>query len=77
MSFYGDYIPDPVELGEMRAERWEHELDCRNGECNCAWCGKRCKLVAMDTASADPWSPPVCHDCLNAEEERIRQGGGE
>lgn len=59
------YIPDPIERGEMRAEHWGRELNCRDGEIDCVECGKRINLGDSHMISNDPWGPPCCGDCLD------------
>ena len=63
------YLPDPIELGEMRAEEWERRLNCRNDEVDCGWCGKRIKLGDAQSASADPWSEPICQTCADPDSQ--------
>lgn len=58
------YIPDPIELGEMRAERWEEQLYIGNGKYRCVNCTVPHELKDMTQASADPYGPPMCWDCL-------------
>lgn len=66
------YIPDPIELGEMRAERWEAEMHVRGSIYRCG-CGKEFGINDGDTISADPWAAPVCPDCF---EKWIQDNGG-
>lgn len=61
------YFPDPIEQGEARAGRWERDLNCDGESVDCAGCKKRIKLADSHSASADPWAPPICDDCLNAK----------
>lgn len=57
------YIPDPIELGEMRAERYDFEN--RVGDkIRCCECGEPKSYSEVMASSADPYSPPICRDCI-------------
>ena len=66
-----DYIPDPIELieirGELMAERY-----IRGDEYICCDCGKRGPLSEANPAGPHPSSPPICWDCL---EKHYTQNG--
>ena len=59
-----DYeIPDPIERGEMRAERWyDDNVEGDSFKCGC---GNRCKLNDGQPISPDPYAPPVCPECMD------------
>lgn len=59
-----DYVPDPIKLMEMRAERMM-ESHFRPGEFLCGMCDKWfAESFGMTTASPDPSSPPICWQCF-------------
>lgn len=62
---FGDYLPDPIERGEARAERMMEDLEYnpKEGTMKCANCGKRCKVSEMVNSSPDPYSAPICQEC--------------
>lgn len=57
-----DYIPDPIERGEMRCEDWEAENV--KGDIATCCCGRKFKLADGETVSADPYAIPVCPICF-------------
>ena len=57
-----DYVPDPEELMEARAERNADEL-YRDGQWHCCECGEAIKPGHEETMSPDPAAPPVCPEC--------------
>lgn len=63
------YIPDPVELIEMRGEAmFDTHFDLKNkpGQFLCANCGEwKKESDGMSAASPDPASPPICGDCFD------------
>ncbi len=59
-----DYIPDPIELGEMRAERWLDNAEQPDGTVKCS-CGRFCSLWDLAPVSDNPYSKGVCPDCLD------------
>lgn len=62
------YIPDPIELMEMRAERMmeEHFSENRPGMFLCAECEQWKKQDdGMSSASPNPSSSPICGECLD------------
>lgn len=62
-----DYIPDPIELMEMRAERMidEHMPASRPDEFLCACCKQwRLQADGMEQMAIDPSSPPICMSCF-------------
>jgi hypothetical protein len=56
------YIPDPIELGESRAERWA-ETHLRGDEFKCLKCDNWFPIDSGVTMTIDPYSPLVCWDC--------------
>ncbi len=66
------YIPDPIELGEARAERWAAE-SIRGDEFKCAGCENWFSLAVAQPASSDPYSAAICPECagLSRSEERL------
>lgn len=58
----GARIPDPLERGEARAERWADE-NVQGDKFLCA-CGKWCRLDDGVPLSVDPYSPPYCSSCV-------------
>lgn len=58
-----DYIPDPIELMEMRAERMMEEY-FRGDKFICCICENLFDLEYANSLTADPSSPPACWDCL-------------
>ncbi len=61
-----EYIPDPIELGEARAERWADE-NIHGDLAKCPDCGEWCDLSGMLPMSPDPYSPPICSECAGFE----------
>ncbi len=57
-----EYIPDPIELGEAKAEAWAKELFVGN-KCRCIECKVLFELDELITLSPDPYAPPVCEEC--------------
>ena len=66
------YIPDPIELGEMRAERWldEYERGQPRGMWKCS-CGRVAPEQDFDMppGNVDPWGAPVCPTCCKGRGE--------
>jgi len=60
---YGDYIPDPIEIGEARVDNWYFD-NVKNGIATCC-CGNEFKFEDGETVSADPYAIPVCPECFN------------
>lgn len=63
-------LPDPIEIGEARCERWEVAgfwlVQC--------CCGNMCKLSEGEPLSPDPYAIPVCPECLQkAIDEKVDQ----
>lgn len=58
-------IPDPIELGEMRAEAWEFEMTkgAPAGQMKCA-CGRVAPEDEFNTLSPDPYARPYCGVCV-------------
>ncbi len=54
-------LPDFCERGEARAER--HVLP--SGEIECAGCGNAYKVNEVSCSTADPYSPPLCDQCIS------------
>jgi len=55
-------IPDPIERGESRCERWLSEAEQPDGRVKCD-CGKLFNLDEGETLSPDPYAIPVCPAC--------------
>ena len=60
-----NHIPDPVELGEMAAERAADELCLPDGRMHCY----RCAAIFDPQVEGgfdlpDPYAPPCCPKCL-------------
>jgi len=62
-------IPDPIELGERRAEAWAFEMTegLPAGWLRCA-CGKVAPENQFETLSSDPWARPFCPGCQEGAE---------
>jgi len=62
-------IPDPVELGEARAEllsdriSWDGVKRCSMYTCSC---GKTVPIEQAEILSADPYGEPFCPSCCEA-----------
>jgi hypothetical protein len=56
-----EYIPDPIEIGEDRMERWM-EANCDGDTFTCR-CGAPCPLACALPSSPDPYSEPICPAC--------------
>lgn len=58
-----DYIPDPIELMEMRIE---HAIDTYvvGDKMRCCNCQQLFDMVDVMEASADLAAPPICHPCF-------------
>ncbi len=56
-------IPDPIELGEARIERF---IDRIQGDIYTCSCGNKCNLSAVETLSPDPYAEPFCPECFDA-----------
>ncbi len=63
MNHGDEYIPDPSERGEMRAERWENRIE---GDFYICSCGKKCVIYDAECLSPDPWGEPFCPDCVES-----------
>lgn len=59
-----DYIPDPLELMDLRIERQIDLID-ENGKYPCFYCGRKFEVDEMISISVDPSSPLGCgmSDC--------------
>lgn len=57
------YIPDPIERGEARAERWAAERI--DGDMYTCACGNKCKLEECQSLSPDPYAEPFCPSCVD------------
>lgn len=66
------YIPDPIELGEARCERWAEDnmVNCSDFLCSC---GKLCPLRDGETLSADPYAIPVCGACAEKYFKKMKE----
>lgn len=54
-----EHLPDFHERGEARAERW-----VENDKVRCAGCNGLFDFSEVECSSVDPYSPPICGDCL-------------
>ena len=54
-------IPDPIERGEARIERFIDRI--RGDDYSCS-CGNICKLSEVETISPDPFAEPFCPSCI-------------
>ena len=69
------YIPDPIELGEMRAE--DYYFDNSVGDkVRCVQCKEPKELKELTSLSADPYSPPICFECVDKFCERGHRSTG-
>jgi hypothetical protein len=62
-----DYVPDPIELMEMRADRMMERYfsDDKPGMFLCGACGRWVhESEGMISATVDPSSPPICWACV-------------
>jgi hypothetical protein len=59
-------IPDLIEQGESRAERWADV--CVLGDIFTCECGQKCKLDEGVILTPDPYGIPVCGDCAMKNE---------
>jgi hypothetical protein len=58
-----EYIPDPIELGEARVERYLDE-HCQNGLMQCSICRHWFPIDGgWHPSSSDPYSLPICEGC--------------
>jgi hypothetical protein len=58
-------IPDPIEQGEARVERWA-DVSLVGDKFTCG-CGKQCALHNGVILTPDPYGIPVCPDCAMAD----------
>ena len=56
-----DYIPDPLEIGEMQADRYADRINGNQYTCSC---GKTCLLDEVECISSNPYAEPFCPACL-------------
>jgi hypothetical protein len=61
-------VPDPIEQGESRMERWAEE-NMRGDEFRCE-CGKWFPLDEGVPSSQDPYSQPICGDCAGLSDNQ-------
>ena len=54
-------IPDPIERGEARAERFEDRIQ---GDVYTCSCGNKCRLSEVEILSPDPYGEPFCPECF-------------
>lgn len=59
------YIPDPIEIGEQRAEEWA-ETHVVGNQFLCYGCEKFFHLDEGVCATPDPYSPLVCRGCVES-----------
>jgi hypothetical protein len=68
------YIPDPIEQGEARVERWyfdnvkDHKFKCD--------CGQMVRVEDGVPAGQDPYSPLVCSSCAGLDDFLESQKNG-
>jgi hypothetical protein len=66
-----DYILDPIERGEARAERFEDRI---RGDIYTCSCGNKCSLMEAETFSPDPYAEPFCPKCIEkALDDELRK----
>ena len=58
------YLADPIERGEIAAERWYGE-NVTDDKFICC-CGRETNLDDAHPMSPDPYAPPICGLCLEA-----------
>lgn len=56
-----EYVPDPIERGEARADRYEDRI---HGDFYTCSCGDECRLYDAQPLSADPYAEPFCPECV-------------
>lgn len=56
------HIPDPIEAGEARAERWADE-NVKGDNFLCAGCDEWYPIDSGVTATPDPYAPLICTKC--------------
>lgn len=61
-EYNGAQIPDPIERGEARAERWADE-HVQGDKFLCS-CGKWCRLDQGAALSVDPYAELFCPSCV-------------
>lgn len=65
-----DYLPDPIERGEMRMEDWAFE-NIKGDLTRCVGCERWLPSNGCwETLSPDPYSIPICGDCFEKECEK-------
>lgn len=62
-----EYIPDPIERGDMAAEMWEQEYCLPGGKCRCYNCDAIFDESQGQTLSPDPYAPLACPACASKE----------
>lgn len=65
-----DYIPDPVELGEMATERFADEFEQPDGRWKCYVCGAIFDIRGGNSLSPDPYAPPACPKCVHESSDK-------
>lgn len=55
-------IPDPIERGEARAERFADRIQGDTYTCSC---GNKCLLDEVEILSPDPYGEPFCPNCMD------------
>ena len=60
-----EYIPDPIERGEARAEIWADEIDLPGGMFRCPGCKTPTSCEDAHPSSPDPYCLPICGACLS------------
>jgi len=61
-------IPDPIELGENRMERWAN-THIFNGQFFCDGCKQWHAISNGYPSTADPYSIPICGNCSLGEKK--------
>lgn len=64
MCGLNEYVLDPIERGEARVEQY----DAGGDKVFCCNCKQAVHVDKVECVGADPYSPPICHDCLNAKD---------
>lgn len=69
------YIPDPIEIGEMRCEAWAAK-NLRGDVATC-YCGNEFDIGDGGTTSPDPYEIPVCPTCYQQWLDSLPTPSGE
>lgn len=71
------YIPDPMELMEMREERMADEYIVGDDEIKCSECGVIFPIQEASTIDPHPVAAPVCPGCLQKALDAMGEIGKE